>query len=242
MRPLLLACVLSSACVVGTKHDVGTCPREVVITQDSIYNIDKVYVSIELVLHASQMEKYPVVTAAFKSAMQTWADNLPIRFTLYVEDQRQRPTMPFLFNTAPPSVLQRIGVIQVLMDDLQSPSFSFPAGLVGLWDSEEKKLLLDADHLESRPDMAYSVSLHELGHLLGISHIVGFDHPAPTGYLALPEGIPAEDYVMFPSVKEGSQNKLSTLEIAIARHYVLYRLTDTSAVSHKDNCMLTTEH
>jgi len=113
--------------------------------------------------------------------------------------------------------------------------------LLGLWEPNNNRMLLDADTLEADPDLAYSVCLHELGHMFGVPHVVGYTQSAPTGFLVLEEGIDARSYVMYPhNVKDQKQDKLSPVEITMAQQYILYYMTHSMGELKKDSCELTT--
>lgn len=179
-------------------------------------------VSIEFVIDQRQVNQYPVVTDAFMRAVETWAGAVPIRATVYIENP-----VGFIWHIET-HWRDRPGVIEVLLDDLQSPPYSAEEELIGLWKPEVDRLLLDADRLEKDPALAYAVALHELGHAFGVPHIVGEDKSALTGYIVVP--IPddkAQEYVMYPfKSNDKKQDTLSPVEIDIARWHIMHVLTD----------------
>lgn len=198
---------------------------------------DKFYVSMEVVFHASQAAQYPVTSAALQNALAIWATSLPVRLTVYIEDPS--PPMPF-FPFGAPSFLGRWNIVEILLDDLQSPPYNMRQGILGVWLAAERRIVLDADFLETDPAVAYSVALHELGHMFGLPHLVGWNTPAPSGWIVLPPDKDAESYVMYPSrIANKSQDVLSQVEIDVAKHYLLHMLTSPGTVHTIQECNLT---
>lgn len=203
---------------------------------DSISEEDTFYVSIEVVVHAGQMQQYPLTDAAVRNALAEWTKHLPVRLSLYTED----PTPSMYWPFGPPSYLDRWNIVEILMDDLQAPPYNYPTGLLGIWDPFAKQVLLDADLLENNPELAYSVALHELGHMFGLPHLVDMATPATSGWIIVPPGEDATSYVMYPRYVSGhGQNVLSQLEIDIARHHLLYWWTNPSDEYKNERCHLT---
>lgn len=204
--------------------------------QDSVPFDNKLYVSMEVVFHAHQAAEYPVTSDALQNALATWADVLPVRLTVYVED----PSPPtFFLPFGRPSFLNRWNIIEILMDDLQAPPFNMRSGILGIWQPNEFRIILDADTLETDVAMAYSVALHELGHMFGLPHLVGWNEPAPSGWIVLPDGQDASEYLMYPSRGNKSQDCLSQLEIDVAKHHLLHTLTSPGTWHTNEECNLT---
>jgi hypothetical protein len=172
------------------------------------------YVSIELIAFQEEIDKYPETWKNFEAAIQEWSRHIPVRWVVLIED----PAMPY-------SVQGRIGSVEVHLADLQSDDYNLPENLLGAWVAGADKILLDADSLETY-SRAFSVCLHELGHLLGVPHIVGFEDLGRSGFVILPPGEIATGYVMYPnSVKDLPQKKLSSIEIDLAYNHLLHYWT-----------------
>jgi hypothetical protein len=190
---------------------------------------DMFYVNIELLVFEEEIALYPETYAAFHRAIMMWSSVVPVRWVLHLESQNS----PISARTKP-------GLIRVVFADLQGPGFDFKEGLIGYWDADNDRVLIDADSLESVPERAYSVALHELGHLFGVPHIIGMEDVGYTSFAVLPAGKDAKNFVMFPTAIKGlPQNVLSPIEIKLARHGLLYYWTIPGA--RKEDCGLT-EH
>ncbi len=182
---------------------------------------NKFNVIFELVVFVEQIEQYPETWKQFRAAMYEWARHLPIKFIAYHENPTMiHPLMgPHLYRHRP-------GVIQVHMADLSSSAYGLSDRLLGMWQSSRQRILLDADSLETRPEYAYSTSLHEIGHMLGVPHVVGANDPGLTGFIILRQEVDAENWVMYPrQVKDKPQKILHSLEIALARHNLMHYWT-----------------
>jgi hypothetical protein len=128
------------------------------------------------------------------------------------------------------------------MDDLQAPPYNYPVGLLGIWNPFAKSVIIDADLLENDAELAYSVALHELGHMFGLPHLVDIYTPATSGWIIVPDGQEAKSYVMYPTyLMDQKQNQLSALEIGIAKHHLLYWWTNPSDDHKNERCHLTIE-
>ena len=172
---------------------------------------DVFYVNIELIVFREEIDQYPTTWESVRKAIAEWSSHVPVRFTIYSEGS-------IVFSDRP-------GVIKLHLTDLQV-RYGFPERLLGLWLAREDTVLLDADSLEQVPERAYSVALHELGHLFGVSHVVGELELGITGYIVLPVGMDPTNYVMYPRSVQGKQQKtLSDVEIRLARHNLIYYWT-----------------
>lgn len=213
-------------------------------TQNSDYNIrsgqkivqevsqDKFYVIIEIVVYAEQIAKYPLTWSQTQAALAEWESKIPVKFKIYIED-------PFTLNPFgfPDQIFHYRPYIQtILMSNLQSPELgAMQEDILGIWQPSIDRLLLDADTLENNANLAFSVALHEVGHMLGVPHVVNFGQHGLTGFIIIPDEIDATEFVMYPeAVDSNTQKTLSNIEIEIAKNYVLYRLTNTDKFITRD--------
>lgn len=186
----------------------------------------KFYVDFELIVFQSDIETYPVMWRAFTEALYEWSVHIPIRWSVFIQPNGK----PYLFY-------EKHRAIQIRFAELEEEGFP---GFVGLWFNTENSVLLDV-MLEKKPAIAYSVSLHELGHMLGVPHVIGFNDPGHTGYIVLGRDIDATQYVMYPSAIDGvDQKSLSLIEINLARNSLMFDWTIPGRSHKTGNCHLTT--
>ena len=196
----LLGC---NAC--DTKQERGAVKSNAI---DLATEEDKFYVNVNFKVYSEQIEHYPATWEKVQAALEEWSNMTPMRYIVF-ED----------IDYIPQS-------ITIHLDDLSSPRWGFPDQYLGMWRPDESTILLDADFLETDPTKAYSVALHEIGHMLGVPHVIGFYEVGPTGFVILPEGEDAFGYVMYPRGVDGyNQAILSDLEIMFARHHLMHYIT-----------------
>jgi len=190
---------------------------------------DMFYINMEIAVFEDQIATYPVTWANLEKALEEWARHLPIRWTLYKDTNAIFRTLSY-----------RKHVIEIHLADLQSFTYgSSRPDLIGVWYPKYERIVLDADRLETNPAKAYAVSLHELGHMLGVPHVVGFDEQGLTGYLVLDVGINAQKFVMYPkSISKNPQKTLSPIEVMIAKHHLLTYWTKSHLTSKIQACEL----
>jgi len=186
-------------------------------------------INLNMISYEKYAEQYPNIHAAVNRAINEWEKRVPIDFSVIMEPKDPKFGVSGFYSFLSP--------IKIIATDVHDPAIGFESipTMVGLWDAENGRLLLD-DSLEEDPDVAYAVALHELGHLLGLPHIVSPDEFLTyNGQIVVEEN--AEDYVMFPRLVEDAPVELSELEIKMATEYVTHHLTSGSMRLSVDNCL-----
>lgn len=179
-------------------------------------NNDEFYVSVELIVFKKEVEKYPVTWENIAQAIDKWKSLIPVRFLVVVMDPITNPAF----------LASETGAIVIHLGDLQDKPYGFPEGVLGMWYSPKEELFFDADTLEGIPDKAYTVALHELGHMFGVPHVVGFFQHGTSGSIVLPLGADPTERVMYAySIKSKQQSVLSNVEIMLARFNLIHHWT-----------------
>ena len=209
MRFYWLLSLIFAGCV-SPKSEIEITPETAIVAQAEPVSNHKIYV--EFLVYPEQIERYPILLEVLNRALAEWATYVPITYNVRTENSLI-------------AYERRPGIIKVLFEDIQNPGtglYHYP-GILGIWLSHKDTLMVDADYLEFHPEKAYSVLLHEIGHLLGVPHIVNTDDMAFSGMIVTGPETDARDLVMYPvALINRSQDKLSLIEINIARHYVLH--------------------
>lgn len=216
--------VISACCSPNKGPEAGYDLKPATETKVLSTSSDKFYVMIEVVAYAKQIAQYPDTWLQVQAAMSEWESKVPVKFTVYIED----PSIINQFGFPVQIFHDRPCIQNILLTNIQSPELgSMQEGIVGLWDPKENRLLLDGDTVESIPNVAFSVALHEIGHMLGVPHIVNLKDRGLSGMIGLPDDIDATKNVMYPQIVDGAdQRKLSELEITLARNFLLNSWTN----------------
>lgn len=176
---------------------------------------DEYGVNIEFLIYNSEQKKSPVIIDAFMDAIGEWSKHIPIRAMIYFENE---PIIPKLLRD---STAYRSGVIRIIVSDLQKAPYNADTGVIAFWDSSKGRILFDLDYFQENPAKAYSVALHELGHMFGVPHFINAEEDGYTSYIIVPSTAQAQDYVMYPtSFTDRPQVTLSWMEIKIANDQI----------------------
>jgi len=200
----------------------ATSQEAVVQGPDSVSDNDMFYLRMEFLIYADQAYLWPNTTVGFGKAIDEWVSHLPLQADLLIEPPAGPVMLPqqYPFNSV--SFVNRPGIIKIIIDDIQGPPYDFPDSVLGVWQPSSRTIYLDGDSLEYNSSRAFSVALHELGHMFGLPHVFGYNDLPPSRSIVLPEGVDAKAYVMYPtSAEDKRQDRLSQLEINLARSFVL---------------------
>jgi|SRR5689334_567467 len=177
-------------------------------------------VRLNFVLFTDEIAASPVTSHAFEEAIQTWANDLPVQCGIYLDEVH--PLLPI--NALIPTISDMPGIVHVRIVDIHAQPWLMEEGVLGFWDYQTNNLVLDKGLLEMDPDMAYSVCLHELGHVFGLPHLENESAQFPlSGEIMVPDEFDASRMVMYP-IYDPDKNKratLSDLEIEIATKNLL---------------------
>jgi len=215
----VLALVLVAACSAPKNAEPQFVSTVHIFNKNDIgYKVRMNFVTFE-----SDVDQHPETNKQFQRALDTWADRLPLEAALFQEGHMTVLTL--LVGTDIDVSLDPHN-IKVRFTNIHAPPYSMPDDNVGAFNHHTKELILD-DILEKDPDMAYAVSLHELGHVFGLPHIIGQkEFFGMTGNIVLSENMNPKSYLMYPEVSEENKcGNISNLEVDLATKYIL-QLTD----------------
>lgn len=170
-------------------------------------------VDIHLLFLAEEANKLPTTYAAFLHATSIWAQYVPVNFVFHFDTSYKKNKEGHLI-TPPRLIRVRFASLEKLIG--ASPS------MLGIWLATARRLYLD-DELESDYRRAVSVSMHEIGHLFGIPHVVGNGDlfvPTLTGDIRVDGS--SRMWLMFPFEVKGNEHrwKPTPLEIQLAQRYI----------------------
>jgi hypothetical protein len=189
------------------------------------------FVEIHFLVYTKEIQRYPVIYNAFLHAVSIWGQYLPISVRIQFDSEFKRNSLGQLM-TRPKMYRVHIGNLK--------EKFGAPPGQLGAWFSPPLRRLYLDEVLERDKRRALSVSMHELGHAFGLSHITGekdLNYPTVSGNLIIPEKS-AVQHLMFPF--ELFSNKWrwrpTPLEIRLAKRYVLNVTGTVASITGKSHC------
>lgn len=176
-------------------------------------------VRFNFVLFDQEIAQNAMVATSFKNALDEWSHHLPIECATMIE---KTSIFPFvLFNND--SISSQPGIIKVHIVDICASPYNMPQLVLGCWIQETHTLVLSKDALERDAETAYAVSLHELGHVFGLNHVVNRRDPNALSNWIVVNGANAREMIMYPVCSELNKcAQLSKLEIDLARKNLLH--------------------
>lgn len=230
MRTLLLLALIGLTSCVAGDYDKSTFETVEFIEYTNEESPPEYWVRMDFVLFRSEVVKYPEAAEAFLKAALKWSEHVPIEVHVSFENEGMFPWLPL--GGMPPSLAP--DVIKVHFKQLDYMSIE---DMMGGWESTSRTILIDAPDIDD-PDQLYQTALHEIGHALGLPHIVSIgDSMGVTGDISVRDN--ANEYVMYPGLSEKNvKSKLSDLEIGIAEQYVLDHLVHIGVTKRAtDSCL-----
>jgi len=177
-----------------------------------IYENSKIYKTF--VLPQSVSDQYPNINKVFLRALKAWQDVLPIECQIFHGFTRPR------------------GAVSINFCDIHQVYPDTAPEIIGEFIPSLQLLLIDTANGDKDDDQTYNVCLHELGHALGLPHIVGkIDQFGNSGLIRagswdiiLPTDLEARECIMFPIVNPNKRGSISNLEKLWALHFLMHDL------------------
>jgi hypothetical protein len=175
---------------------------------------NKASLRIEFVLSLADKEEYPEAYAAFMGALAEWAAVTPVEFIVFVPNVEDQMAMGKLISERP-------GILILdFAPEIRAPD---EENYLGTFSWSSRTLRLDMSDFYKKgfnPDMAKAVSLHELGHMFGLTHFYNSRSlKAKAGSFIVKEG--AEFMMMAPFLpRDYASVKISQVELDRALIYI----------------------
>lgn len=175
-----------------------------------------------LILPKEVADAYPRIFKQFMRAIDRWELSAPVDFKVIDDVYGPRGSISVGFGT-----------YRSIFD---------PTGknMLGFFDPEERILFfnerMENDTENFSDDSIYKTCLHELGHVLGLPHIVGkIDDDGNTTFesggafdIVLPTKAEAKKCIMYPISSDKDQEDLTEIEILWVRHALMHDLNLTT--------------
>lgn len=204
-------------------------PQQPAPTTPKVQDPKSYLVRLNLVLFPDEIAANPVMKKGLEDALTEWMNEVPIELCPMMDNKDANTPYGM------PSIADEPGIVRIHLANVNAAPYFMPEGVLGFWDASHNLLVLDTGYLEKDPDMAYSVALHELGHVLGLPHIENRNSPeALSGEIIVPDSTDASRMVMYPYYDPTKDKRphLTKLEIEIVREHLLdlNHLLDTSCI------------
>ena len=118
-------------------------------------------VRLNFVMLKKEVDANPEVVSGLRDALIEWAAYLPIEIMITIDET------DFSIDLLCPRAMS--GGILVRMTDIQAMPINMDKNVLGAYDGSHNVLYLDSGKTK---DLSYLVSLHEVGHALGLPHIL----------------------------------------------------------------------
>lgn len=182
------------------------------VSEELKNNTETALIRVEFVLSLDDKEKYPEAFDAFMEAAGEWAKVLPIEIMMFV---------PTEGSSVANIVIARPGI--VILDFVENINAPEDTNWLGTFSWATRMLRIDMGDMYSphfNSTKAKSVSMHELGHMFGLTHIYNSgDLNADPGSIIVSEG--AESLLMAPALSiKNFGAEISDIEAEFALKYV----------------------
>jgi hypothetical protein len=243
MKKLLsvLACLMLTCCTATTYDDnkvvAGQFTGQTVVKKivPESAEAEEYLVRVDFVLFSHEIVKHPLKVKKFMEAVSIWTDALPISVSVYIENTGFFPWM----NVGPNLPQSIPNAIYVRFVDISDYSWYAP-GLIGAWRWTENSIYLEAETDFPNEDVFKALALHELGHVLGLPHVVNIG--GVTGDIMIDFESIANTYIMYPRLSSmNAKAEPSEIEVSIAKRYILNMMLSIGVGSERDYFCLTDE-
>ena len=156
-------------------------------------------VKFNVVIDPMTRVQFPEISKGFEDAIKEWGKHLPLDLTINA-------------ISADP-----ISIILNVQEEIKLGPLAIHE-TIGLWRPDMSAILLSAKLLKGNYEMAYQTSLHEFGHVFGLTHVVFEGDRNMTGYLIIEKT--DEIPLMYPGIAGNERPKISQRDIELAREKI----------------------